>query len=161
MGEFKFTTFDRSDLNPDKIMPVSEKTLPTDFDFNTSQNLTNPVTAQENRLEKELVKPEPVVKQDADLPACKEDSESQQIVNAVIYAKNHIVQEISEIFEKKLEKIDDAIIELISCKAENERLKAKIDNFTKENYKLKKTVKSFRQVVPGIYIKGKNEEVIL
>ncbi len=81
------------------------------------------------------------------------------LMNEVINARNYIVEEISATFEKRLEKLDDAIVELISCKTENERLKGKIDNLTRENYRLKKEVESFKSIMPGVFIKLKKDTI--
>jgi len=83
------------------------------------------------------------------------------LMNEVLNARNYIVEELSATFEKKLEKLDDAIIELINSKAENERLRGKIDNLTKENYRLKKEIESFKSVVPGLFVKIKKDTINL
>ena len=123
----------------DKIESGTEKNLEVKKDnknFNISENVTNP-------------------------DILNFSSNTVQIVNAVDSAKNYIVQEISETFDKKLEKLDEALIELINCKAENERLKNKIDNSTKENYRLKKEIESFKTIVPGFFIKLKKDKINL
>lgn len=89
------------------------------------------------------------------------ESDAELIVNAIINTRNHIVNEVSTNFEKKLEKLDEALLELISCKTENERLKGKIDNLTRENFRLKKEVNSFRSFMPGVFIKVKKDEITL
>ena len=85
------------------------------------------------------------------IPAISE--ESVQMINALVHTQNYIVEELTDVFDKRLEKFDDIIMDLIRCKTENERLKQKVDNFTRENYKLKKDVESFKSIIPGIYIK--------
>ncbi len=91
----------------------------------------------------------------------KVETDAELITNALLSMRTHIVNEVSENFEKKLEKLDEAIIELISCTTENERLKAKIDNYTRENFRLKKEINSFKSIMPGVYIKNKKDENIL
>ena len=81
------------------------------------------------------------------------NNEAMQMINALIHTQNHIVQELTEVFDKRLEKFDDIILDLIRCKTENERLKQKVDNLTRDNYKSKKEIESFRSVIPGVYIK--------
>ena len=83
------------------------------------------------------------------------------LMSEVLNARNYIVEEISLTFEKKLEKLDEAIVELINCKAENERLKYKIDNLTRENYRLKKDVESFKPIMPGVFVKTKKDTINL
>lgn len=80
-------------------------------------------------------------------------SEAIQMINALMHTQTHIVQELTEVFDKRLEKFDDLVLDLIRCKTENERLKQKVDNLTRDNYKYKKDIESFRSVIPGIYIK--------
>ena len=81
------------------------------------------------------------------------NNEAMQMINALIHTQNHIVQELTEVFDKRLEKFDDIILDLIRCKTENERLKQKVDNLTRDNYKSKKEIESFRSIIPGVYIK--------
>jgi len=80
-------------------------------------------------------------------------SESAQLINALVHTQNHIVEELTEVFDKRLEKFDEIIMDLIRCKTENERLKQKVDNLTRDNYKLKKEVESFKTIIPGVYIR--------
>lgn len=80
-------------------------------------------------------------------------NEAMQMINALMHTQNHIVQELTEVFDKRLEKFDDIVLDLIRCKTENERLKQKVDNLTRDNYKYKKDIESFRSVIPGVYIK--------
>ena len=158
MGDFKFTTREKTAPNIARTLSAKEK-QPVH-----SAGQTNPVNSttkqkQDNPSEKKnLVK---VQKNSANKIISKTDSEVEQIVKAVITAKNSIVEEVSASFEQKIEKLDEAIVELISCKAENERLKGKIDNLIKENYKLKKEIKSFRSIMPGFFIKVKKDEIDL
>lgn len=134
MGKFSVTSKEKTILDLEKTV-IAEKTV---------LNKTNPTAA-----------PKP--------PALNESSGSKvaMLMNEVINARNYIVEELSASFEKKLEKIDDAIVELINCKTENERLKGKIDNLTRENYRLKKEIESFKSVVPGVFIKVKKDTINL
>lgn len=79
--------------------------------------------------------------------------EAIQLINALMHTQNHIVQELTDVFDKRLEKFDDIIMDLIRCKTENERLKQKVDNLTRDNYKLKKEVESYKSVLPGLYVR--------
>jgi hypothetical protein len=81
------------------------------------------------------------------------NNEAIQMINALVHTQNHIVQELTEVFDKRLEKFDDIIMDLIRCKTENERLKQKVDNLTRDNYKCKKELESFKSIIPGVYIK--------
>jgi len=137
MGEFKFTTRDTTSIDVEKTLPskqvaVEKKPLITKSLMKVQDKVTNPIVPER-------------------------PSEANQIINSVLNARKYIVEEVSANFEKKLEKLDDAIIELISCKAENERLKGKIDNLTKDNYKFKRELKRFKSVMPGLFIKMKKD----
>jgi len=88
-------------------------------------------------------------------------SKVSAIMNEILNTRTYIVEQLSTTFEKKLEKLDEAIVELISCKTENERLKGKIDNLTRENYRLKKEIESFKSIMPGIFVKIKKDTINL
>ncbi len=165
MGDFKFTTRDRNLQNLEKpafsgeesSQPSFGNPLQTNPAASTPKKVNQGARTDENKGKTRLkVRENPV-----NNVTSREESEADQIVNAVILAKKSIVEEVSANIEKKFEKLDDAIFELISCKTENERLKAKIDNLIKETYRLKKENRSFRQVMPGFYIKTKTEEINL
>lgn len=150
----KTETLYGADNKPEKEQEYSCQTNPV----NNSIKKEKPnLTIKPRMSEKQLKVKDKITRQTEK----KTESEAEQVVNAVLMAKNSIVKELSANFEEKLEKLDDAILELISCKTENERLKAKIDNLTRENYRLKKENKSFKQVVPGFYVKTKPEEINL
>jgi len=134
MGEFKFTTRERSKISLEKTLPT-QKVVAQE----------KPITPQKKPVKKQEVVTNPMV--------AESQSEADQIVNAVLNARKYIVEEISASFEKKIEKLDDAIVELINCKVENERLKGKIDNMTRDNYRLKRELNRYKSVVPGLYIK--------
>lgn len=86
------------------------------------------------------------------------NNETVQLINALMHTQNHIVREITDVFDKRFERFDDIVMDLIRCKTENERLKNKVDNLTRDNYKLKKEVESFKTVIPGIYIKRDSDK---
>ena len=79
--------------------------------------------------------------------------EAMQMINALVHTQNHIVKELTDVFDKRLEKFDDIVMDLIRCKTENERLKQKVDNLTRDNYKYKKEMECFKSIIPGVYIK--------
>lgn len=132
MGKFSVTSKERKSLNLDKTL-IAEKSL---------VNQTSPIEAPK-------------------MPVAKTSQKVSTLMNEVLNARNYIVEELSATFEKKLEKMDEAIVDLISSRTENERLKAKIDNLTRENYRLKKEIESFKSVVPGVYIKSKKDTINL
>jgi len=81
------------------------------------------------------------------------NDEAMQMINALVHTQNHIVKELTDVFDKRLEKFDDIVMDLIRCKTENERLKQKVDNLTRDNYKYKKEMECFKSIIPGVYIK--------
>lgn len=80
-------------------------------------------------------------------------NEAMQMINALMHTQNHIVEQLTDAFDKRFEKFDDIIIDLINSKTENERLKQKIDNLTRENYRYKKEVESYKPIFSGVFIK--------
>jgi len=163
MNDHRFTTREKNRLNIEKIMPAEKRVSvpvgvsPPVFDFNFIEQ-TNPAAAPANKQKQVKFAKKSLIKTQGNTVSSEQVSEADKIVNAVLSVKKCIVEEVSANFEQKLEKLDEAIIELISCKAENERLKGKIDNMTKENYKLKKEIKNYRQIMPGFFIKVKKDE---
>lgn len=83
------------------------------------------------------------------------EPEINMLVNTVLEAKNIIIDRVSKIIDEKLDGMDEVVVELIKCKAENEKLKQKLNQMTKDTYKLKNEVESFKPIGFGMYIKGK------
>lgn len=84
-----------------------------------------------------------------------ENEEIKKLISAVVDTRDNVVDRISKVLEEKLGGLDDVIVELIKSKTENEKLRQKIDELTKENYKLKKDVEAFKPAGLGLYIKRK------
>ena len=118
---------------------------------NKEAALKKEIETLKKSLKADLAKKNSEKKEIVSVPAIS--NESLQMINALVHTQNHIVDELTQVFDKRLEKFDDIILDLIRCKTENERLKQKVDNLTRDNYKLKKDVESFKAVVPGLYIK--------
>ena len=72
--------------------------------------------------------------------------------------EKNITDSMSKIIDEKLDGMDEVVIELIRCKTENETLRQKINELNKENYHLKNTVKSYKSVGLGLYIKKANDD---
>ena len=53
--------------------------------------------------------------------------------------------------------MDEIVVELIRCKTENEKLRQKVDDLTKENYRIKATASTYRPIAFGLYVKGREE----
>lgn len=83
-------------------------------------------------------------------------SDINTFVDAVRNTKEDIVTRLTSVIEEKLEGIDDVVVELIKSKVENERLRMKMDQLTKENYKLIGEIDKFKPVALGLYKKLKD-----
>jgi len=93
------------------------------------------------------------------------EQDSQTVVNNLLATleniENNLTTSLSKIIDEKLDGMDEVVVELIRCKTENETLRQKINELNKENYHLKNTVKSFKSVGLGFYIKKANEDFSL
>lgn len=72
-----------------------------------------------------------------------------------------ITDSMSKIIDEKLDGMDEVVVELIRCKTENETLRHKLNELNKENYHLKNTVKSYKPVGLGLYVKKANDDFSL
>lgn len=82
-------------------------------------------------------------------------ADANALVNAVMNVREDIVDRVSKIIDEKLDGMDEVVVELIKCKAENERIKQKLNQLTKDNYKLKNEIESFKPIKFGLYVKNK------
>ncbi|NLF83455.1 MAG: hypothetical protein GX568_05685 [Candidatus Gastranaerophilales bacterium] len=152
IGEIRFMTREKVGMNIEKNFPADK--MFADSASTGSFNIPDsPAQLVMKNDEKDALK-------NTTNPLLQE-ADKNHVISAVMSAKTCIVNEISTIFDKKLEKLDNAVMELIDCKTENERLKSKIDNLIKENYKLKKELLSYKPLMPGVFIKSKKDEFIL
>lgn len=92
-------------------------------------------------------------------------ADSQKVVDNLLntlqsFEKN-ITDSMSKVIDEKLDGMDEVVVELIRCKTENETLRQKINELNKENYHLKNTVKSYKSVGLGFYIKKANDDFSL
>lgn len=91
--------------------------------------------------------------------------ESQKVVNNLITTledmEKNITNSMSKIIDEKLDGMDEVVVELIRCKTENETLRQKINELNKENYHLKNTVKSYKSVGLGLYVKKAKDDFSL
>lgn len=72
--------------------------------------------------------------------------------------ENNITSSLSKVIEEKLEGMDEVVVELIRCKTENESLRQKLNELNKENYNLKNSIKSYKSVGLGFYIKTSQDD---
>jgi hypothetical protein len=89
-------------------------------------------------------------------------TDSAQVVGNLLSTletiEQNITTSISKIIDEKLDGMDEVVVELIRCKTENESLRQKINELNKENYHLKNTVKSYKSVGLGFYIRKADDE---
>ena len=173
MGKFSVTTPDRSTMAFEKTFSLEEgRSVLSSKDKNNAEDKTfldkinnakktglqseiNKTTSKENK--KSLSIPENEEKTEiVNVPAIS--NEAMQLINALMHTQNSIVQELTDAFDRRFEKFDDIVMDLIRCKTENERLKNKVDNLTRDNYKLKKNVERYKKVIPGVYIKKASDQ---
>ncbi len=72
--------------------------------------------------------------------------------------ENNITNSLSKVIEEKLEGMDEVVVELIRCKTENESLRQKLNELNKENYNLKNSIKGYKSVGLGFYIKTSQDD---
>jgi hypothetical protein len=86
-------------------------------------------------------------------PDLLEKTGIEEFVENIISANDTIVDKISKVIDDKLDGIDEVVVELIKCKSENERLKEKVNQLTKDNYKLKNEIEAYKPLGLGIFLK--------
>ena len=88
--------------------------------------------------------------------------ESQKVVGNLLSTlesmEQNITASMSKLIDEKLDGMDEVVVELIRCKTENETLRQKLNELNKENYHLKNTVKAYKPVGLGFYIKKADDE---
>lgn len=110
-------------------------------------------------------KSEELMQQQASTALMVQDPIQEQVINSlteiaslsdsIVSSKNEIIDRISKLIDEKLDGMDEVVVELIRSKTENERLKQKLNQLTKENFKLKNELESYRPVKFGLYMKIK------
>ncbi len=85
------------------------------------------------------------------------EQEKQPVLAAILSSikdiENNISDKISNIIDKKLEGMDEVVVELIRCKTDNETLRQKIIDLNKEIYQLKNDLNCYKPVALGLYKK--------
>ncbi len=128
------------------IVPKKDKKGQTYFSYDEVQNLKSLKTAS----------PKSTALAKAD---------SQKVVGNLISTletmEKNITDSMSKIIDEKLDGMDEVVVELIRCKTENESLRQKLNELNKENYHLKNTVKSYKSVGLGLYVRKANDDFAL
>lgn len=127
------------------IIPRKDKTGQTYFSYEEVQNLRN---IQKTSKSTALTQ-----------------ADSQKVVGNLLSTlenmEKNITNSMSKIIDEKLDGMDEVVVELIRCKTENETLRQKINELNKENYHLKNTLKSYKSIGLGFYIKKTDDDFSL
>lgn len=128
------------------IVPKKNQNGQTYFSYNEVQNLKK-------------------VKETSPKSTALTQPDSQQVVGNLLTTlesiEKNITTSLSKIIDEKLDGMDEVVVELIRCKTENETLRQKLNELNKENYHLKNTVKGYKAVGLGFYIKKANDDFSL
>lgn len=128
------------------IVPRKDKTGQTYFSYDEVQNL--------KRLQGSSAKSTALTQVD-----------SQKVVGNLLSTletmEKNITDSMSKIIDEKLDGMDEVVVELIRCKTENETLRQKINELNKENYHLKNTVKSYKSIGLGFYVRKASDDFSL
>ena len=129
------------------IVPRKNKNGQTYFSYNEVQSLKNVLGDSSS----ETTKTTAIAKVN-----------SQVVVNELLSSlesiEKNITASLSKVIDEKLDGMDEVVVELIRCKTENETLRQKINELNKENYHLKNTVKGYKSVGLGFYIKKVSDD---
>ena len=75
------------------------------------------------------------------------------ILNSIKKMEETLSDKIASVIDKKLEGMDEVVVELIRCKTDNETLKQKIIDLNKEVYRLKNDLNAYKPVGLGFFKK--------
>lgn len=71
--------------------------------------------------------------------------------------ENNIINKMETLLSKKLDGLDEVVVELIRTKTEINMLRSKLDEMEAKNYTLSNEVNSYKNIGFGLYIKSKEE----
>jgi len=128
------------------IVPRKDKNGQTFFSYNELQNLKNAQTKTGKSTALAQVDSQKVV---------------GNLLSTLETMEKNITDSMSKIIDEKLDGMDEVVVELIRCKTENETLRQKLNELNKENYHLKNSIKSYKSVGLGFYIKKANDDFSL
>ncbi len=125
------------------IIPRKDKNGQTYFSYHEVQNLKN--------VQKASGKSTALTQMD-----------SQKVVDNLVTTleklEKNITDSMSKVIDEKLDGMDEVVVELIRCKTENETLRQKINELNKENYHLKNTLKSYKSIGLGLYVRKAQDD---
>ena len=71
--------------------------------------------------------------------------------------ESSIINKMEELLTKKLDGLDEVVVELIRTKTEINMLRSKLDELEAKNYSLSNEVNAYKSIGFGLYIKSKDE----
>ncbi len=71
--------------------------------------------------------------------------------------ENNIINKMETLLSKKLDGLDEVVVELIHTKTEINMLRSKLDEMEAKNYTLSNEVNSYKNIGFGLYVKSKEE----
>ncbi|MCQ2958121.1 MAG: hypothetical protein MJ180_04370 [Candidatus Gastranaerophilales bacterium] len=80
-------------------------------------------------------------------------NEFKGLIEKMMSNQDKLIEKMQSTLDNKLEGLDEIVVELIQVKTENENLRIKLNQMTKENYELKNSLEQFRPVGFGFYVK--------
>lgn len=80
-------------------------------------------------------------------------NEFKSLIEKMMANQDKLIEKMQTTLDNKLEGLDEVVVELIQVKTENENLRIKLNQMTKENYELKNTLEAFKPVGFGFYMK--------
>ena len=80
-------------------------------------------------------------------------NEFRTTVEKMLINQDKLIERMQSTLEDKLDGLDEVVVELIQAKTENENLRIKLNQLTKENYELKSNIEAFRPIGFGLYVK--------
>lgn len=80
-------------------------------------------------------------------------NEFKGLVEKMMANQDKLLDRMQSTLESKLDGLDEVVVELIQAKTENENLRIKLNQMTKENYELKSSLEAFRPVGFGFFVK--------
>ena len=80
-------------------------------------------------------------------------NEFKSLVEKMMANQDRLIDRMQTTLETKLEGLDEVVVELIQVKTENENLRIKLNQMTKENYELKNSLEEFRPVGFGFFVR--------
>ncbi|MDD3593756.1 MAG: hypothetical protein PHX18_03910 [Candidatus Gastranaerophilales bacterium] len=112
----------------DKFSEIDEKVMP-------HSAVQNPIATVDNSSQLQLME------------------EFKNAVEKMAFSHEALIEKIETTLENKLDGLDEVVVELIQVKTENENLRIKLNQLTKENYELKSSLERFKPMGFGFFVR--------